>query len=422
MDTLETSTCSPGENSCSRWSNQDCHGVELADRMVPARGQRNCGLDLMRTICVLFVCVAHGPVDGDRYARWNVFDANLWVLYFLTMLSAMLLARSRAPLGPYLARLGAVFLLGVALNAAAIKVRGGKVWDSDYIGPSRFLAPENPLVLQMGYILCIQVFGSYFYAMRGAARYDRRLVAAFCIVSSAGLLALQIAAEPTAWPNLVRCIVVVCTSGYIIRAGISGEVNRRTALAASISVIAFVVPLEVWGWSEFIHKDHLVGPKGCNMLTFYAWGFAWGLVKDHINAEAAKRAANTYWPVALPWLLTASVPLRVDLESPKDPWQRLAVLASWLTFALGFALYSCTNLEDFLGIAGPLNIWSLVWYCGHMLFGALFDGPWYYFVLSITYAGSIGFGMRRTLWPALFSRSQPASQGGTPIQRPSECA
>jgi len=392
-------------DTCSPWNAQDCQEIGLApERPSPAPSQRNCGLDLMRTICVLFVAVAHGPNHGDRYAEWNVFDANLWVLYFLTLLSAMLLARSRSPLGPYLQRLLAVFLFGVALNAAAIKVRGGDVMDADHIGPSRLLAPDNELILQMGYILCIQAFGAFYYAMRGAARHGWRSVAAFCTVASGGLLVVQVVVAPAAWSDIVRCIALVCSSGYIIRAGVTGKVDKRCAVAALVSALAFLLPLEVTGWDEYDHQEHVVGPKGCNMLTFYAWGFAWGLAKDHVDMEAAKKTAGTYWPVVLPWLLTAGVPMRADLESPKDPWLRLAVLASWLTFAAGFFLYSCVQLEDFLGIAGSLNIWSLVWYCGHMLFGALFGSLGYYAVLSLSYLGAIAYGLCRTGWTQASSR------------------
>jgi len=396
-------------SSSPQWNGQDCQELGLVgeggERLVPSPSpsQRNCGLDLLRTICVLFVAVAHGPVNGDRYADWNVFDANLWVLYFLTLLSAMLLARSRSHLLPYLLRLTIVFFLGVFLNALAVKVQGRDVLDADHLGPSRFLAPDNELVLQMGYILCIQAFGAYFYAMRTLAHYGWRSVAALCSATSGALLLLQLVMGPTAWSGIFRCAVVICTSGYLVRAGLAREVNKRSALAASVSAAVFVMTLEVTGWDEYNHQDHLVGPKGINMLTFYAWGFSWGLVKDFVHTEKALRTAGTYWPVALPWLLTAGVPLRVDLESPKDLGQRLAVLASWLTFAGGFLLYSCVQLEDFLGIAGPLNYWSLAWYCGHMLMGALLDSTWYYYVLAASYLLTVAFGMRRTLWATISS-------------------
>mmetsp|Transcript_9658 Transcript_9658/g.27195 ORF Transcript_9658/g.27195 Transcript_9658/m.27195 type:complete len:413 (-) Transcript_9658:128-1366(-) len=392
----DSPTYSPNDQRMSL-NMRDCREDGRPEHQAPAPSQRNCGLDLMRTICVFFVCVTHGPGSGERYADWNVFNANLWVLYFLTLLSSMLLARSRSALGPYLARLGALFLFGVALNAAAVKIRGGNVLDFDHIGPSRFLAADNELVLQMGYILCIQAFGALFYTMRGIARCGPRSIAAFCTATSVGLIAVQAALDLTEWSNLLRCVVAICSNGYIIRAGVAGEVNQKSAFAAVLSALTFVVSLEASGWNEYHHEDHVVGPKGCNMLTFYAWGFSWGLVKDHVDMQAPRRLLFTYWPLALPWLLYSCVPLRVDLQGPKDPWERLAVLTSWITFALGFLVYSDIQMEDYLGVAAPLNMWSLVWYCGHMLFGSLLGSPGYYFVLSFSPYVVIAFGLRRTL-------------------------
>lgn len=353
-------------------------------------------------MCVLFVAVAHGPAGGDKIADRNSFDANLFVLYLLTMLSAFLYARSRTTWVWYMWRLTIVFLAGVLLNSLAIKVQGGNIFDEQHMSIDTLLAPNNKLILQMGYILCIQGFGSFFHLVRSVAGLGHMALVWVCVGTSFMMLLVELMYDVTRWDYLARYILQLWCGAFMIRAAKQGVLDWRAAVLVAITAAGFVVPMEAFGWDEYHLDDppevkhHPLGPKPCDLFAFYAWGFAWGVAKDLVDASNFVRLVATYWPLAVPYLSSASVPLRVDLKSPNDPWIRLAVLSSWLTFAVLLIFFTSFSQEDFLGVSGPLNAWSLVWYCSHVLIGAMVNNSSYYLILGGTYLAAVCYGVYQT--------------------------
>eukprot|EP00397_Hematodinium_sp_SG-2012_P019255 GEMP01019775.1.p1 GENE.GEMP01019775.1~~GEMP01019775.1.p1 ORF type:complete len:454 (+),score=86.19 GEMP01019775.1:155-1516(+) len=81
---------------------------------------RHSQLDVLRAACVCWVVGCHAY--GDMVRENPLFVLN-WVMQYISLISGVVFAMSRAPVIKYFARLVALFILGSALNGIPIGIR-----------------------------------------------------------------------------------------------------------------------------------------------------------------------------------------------------------------------------------------------------------------------------------------------------------
>lgn len=91
------------------------------------RMERCVQIDFLRTLCVLFVCFHHAELrlDGVYFTEHFIgyaLSCNLWVLWYLVIMSGMLFMLSSRPIGQYLLRMLGIMLFGMGCNTLGIVI------------------------------------------------------------------------------------------------------------------------------------------------------------------------------------------------------------------------------------------------------------------------------------------------------------
>ena len=134
---------------------------------------RNVQIDFLRTLCVFFVTVHHSALrfDGVYWTgnfRGYALSNNLWVLWFLTIMSGMLFGLSTRPVRPYLGRLAVVVLFGIVCNLLGIVIS----WETNPGG--KWPITLTNVLYQMYYVILIGALAVLAYPARQAFIEQKR--------------------------------------------------------------------------------------------------------------------------------------------------------------------------------------------------------------------------------------------------------
>jgi len=372
-----------------------------SDTPVRPSRPRNVLLDFLRALCVLFVVAHHASLrlDGVYFTgrfKGYPLSNNLWVLWYLAIMSGMLFGLSSGRLLPYLKRLFVVLAFGCVANLLGIVIS----WSTNPDANNE-ISVEGVLY-QMYYVVFIGMFGVVSYPARQACIQSQRphpaLAAISCLICGVfvvmpytGLLPVpgyhpsapnshkpKQPANGAGWPDYRRdtsaewldCRLQVTTVGTLtaLRFG-------WPRLAGSLFGLALVL------YVSFVSRSFCRDAGDLGKIIRFVWWYSFGLMwaallkaRTRLPEVAAgvrlyMRCFESYFLV-LVWALTTGQTTiqefrEPDLHATASELVNGLVALKDLSLLLLFFGLSQTNASDPFELATPLNYWSLLAYCLH---------------------------------------------------------
>eukprot|EP00927_Polykrikos_kofoidii_P071105 TRINITY_DN67431_c0_g1_i1.p1 TRINITY_DN67431_c0_g1~~TRINITY_DN67431_c0_g1_i1.p1 ORF type:complete len:477 (-),score=58.80 TRINITY_DN67431_c0_g1_i1:124-1554(-) len=167
-----------------------------SDDLLPKSKSRHPCFDIIRILCVFFVCVDHG---GTTFGVWNVMFVQSWVLQYLFLTCGIMFGMSSRSVIYFVSRLGMYFWVGVSCNLCAWVILG-KDWQHNMWD----------VIFQFWFIVALIVFVLLLVPIRTYCRAVRDRVGKASETIAQG----EAIGDDTPW-NLSRGLVVTA-AGFVI--------------------------------------------------------------------------------------------------------------------------------------------------------------------------------------------------------------
>ena len=343
-------------------------------------------LDFLRTLCVVFVLTHHAEIRLEHVYYTTQFvgyalSENLWVLWYLVIMSGMLFALSARPLGPYLLRMGAILLFGAGCNALGIAVS----WYTNPDPPGgRWPMSFGNMLYQMYYVLIVSGFAIFIDPVRLRLLHDRSPHVLSSALSCVAVVALV--AFPFWLPLLSSSIHLSrgCQLEYAASyaAAISSTLGVLCALSRGRPELA-ALAIGVGFASYFVYtgasqcRDDSISGRIPRFVWWYAFGVSWaGFLRARRRqprvaaaVERFQRCSEAYWLGVIPLFEAGQTSMQrhrePDLLSTQDPLVDWMVATKDVVLIVIFFAVSLMRTTDPCGLAAPLNYWALLAYCSH---------------------------------------------------------
>lgn len=343
---------------------------------------RRLDLDCARILCV--TCLIWDHSGGWQWSQHNFFFSQQWVLPFLYLTSGSSFMLSQKSLSTYLAKLIAVFVVGVLTNLFADQFTG-RPWHGDF----------GSTIAQMAYVAMLIVFSVIAAPLRAALRLREKRQDA------------DGASSKWIWASALISGFLTCV-GFVFLvspSSLSWVSSSMTTAAPAIGMISNI-PLAVvqvagmfwlchlaclfmatdllaWFLLLYIYLPRLLIPYGGVGVPHNVELMIFAMVAQSWKMRGQQQIAGVlqgYWALFMSFLLLmscADMQGHCDLLPASSIWHR----ARFYGIELAFCVSLCTESfkvgdpHSFKAIEW-LNSWALYAYCFHVAWARMFTQPY----------------------------------------------